>query len=202
MDPLGIVLLGQYYAGKTTTAMSLGSLAGFTVLDLDEIYDEEYRESIWVTRARDEKENTSHAVSQRDRVGERILDEMVRSPSICVFGGGSFLRDRLKDRPDTIERMKDTHFLVCLAPTIEALTHRIMHGGETAEVTHYYRRKDPVMIAKKLDEDFRDHGPLNLSWSDAVVQPETGWSAEKVDLEVIRKFMTRTISRYKNANSD
>ena len=155
-----------------------------------------------VTRARDEKEKTSHAVSQRDWVGERILDEMAKSPSISVFGGGSFLRDRLKDRTNTIERIKDTHFLVYLATTIEALTSRIIHGEETAEFTQYFRRKDPIMIANKLDEDFREHGPLNLSWSDAVVKPETGWNQEKVELEVIRKFLRQMISRYKDENSD
>ena len=69
-----------------------------------------------------------------------------------------------------------------------------MHGEETAEFAYYFGRKDPIMIANKLDEDFRDHGPLNLSWSDAVVQPETGWSEEKVDLEVIRKFLRQMIS--------
>ena len=112
MDPLGIVLLGQYYAGKTTTSKSLSSLAGFISIDFDDIYTAEFDESIWVTRARDEKDNTSHAVSQRDWAGELILEEMVKSPSICDFGGGSFLRARLKDRPDIIERIKDTHFLV------------------------------------------------------------------------------------------
>jgi len=192
MNPRGIVLVGLYYSGKTSTAKFIGLRSRFDVYDLDEIYKEKYGESIFLTRDREE----NIADQQRDCIGCDIMEKMTKSPSIAVFGGGSFLRVD----EERVERIKESHVIVYLSPTVEALTTRVLDEEEDTEFRFVFRHKDPVSIGRYFENKYRQYGSDFLKWCDAIVQPECNWNEDRVGLEVLSRYLTEMSSRFRRAS--
>ncbi len=190
MEPLGIVLVGIYYAGKTTTADYLGEICDFDVLDLDELYTREFRESIWDTRERE----TSLANRRRDVIGREIIERMNLSPSVAVLGGGSFMLDHT----DVISLVKKSHLVVYLNPTIEALTSRVLAHPES-DVRHIFAHRKAKTIRSRFDAYYRQRGPRYLEWADAFVQPERDWSIDRVASVVLSEFVREQRNRYQSS---
>lgn len=189
MNPMGALLVGIYYAGKTTTAVNIGQSVGFEVFDLDEEYTRRHQETIWDTRDKGDR-GIALARKQRDAIGNEILQRMIARPSVAVLGGGSFIREN----HDVLDKAKKTHLVIYLNPTIDALTCRALDHPE-ADVRHIFAHRDPITIRRKFERYYQERSPEYLQWCDAFVQPEKSWSVEQVSSAVLNLFIRKMSDR-------
>ncbi|MCP3685895.1 MAG: hypothetical protein GY861_24880 [bacterium] len=178
MSKTGIALIGPYFSGKTSCSKLIGAKAGYTVLDLDEMYTAKFNESIWATR---NLAGEDLAKERRDNIAEEILEKMCYTPSVVVFGGGSAFRDH----PEWVEKVKESHLVVCLNPTRQTLVDRALHDKTQPENQFVFRDSTADSIERYFEEYALNRGADYLTWADRIVEPGSDWATENVCFHIL-----------------
>lgn len=182
----GILLVGPYYAGKTTCSKEIAENCSWNRYDLDDIYTERYEESIWATRNIKNDKDLSN--KQRDRVGFEIIKNIQKESqqSMIVFGGGSFFRDH----PEQLDIVKQTHICVYLCPTRQTLVERAIKDEEFGVNQFLFRDADRNHIDRYFEQLHLKRGPEYLQWADRVIEPNYDWSVEKICFKILSCFFS------------
>ena len=185
----GILLIGPYYAGKTTCSKEVASSCNWKRYDLDDIYTEKYEESIWATR--NIKNNKALSSQQRDKIGFEIINNIKNEPenSIVVFGGGSFFNDH----PEQLDIIKSTHTCVYLFPTRQTLVERAMNDKEFGVNQFLFRDADNNHVDKYFEQLHLKKGSDYLKWADRIIEPNHDWSVEKICFKILSCYFSEKI---------
>lgn len=183
MEKKGVLLIGPYFSGKTSCTKLIGKKTGWGAFDLDEMYTKRFGESIWATR--NVSEGPARAAKNRDQIGFEIIESIKNnSPSIVVFGGGSFFRDH----PEYLEEVKKTHVAIYLRPSRSILVDRALRDKSQAENQFLFRDSKADEIDYYFEQYFKKVGTSYIQWADRIIEPGSDWKNEEVCFHVLSAF--------------